>query len=396
MTEPVKIVLAGIGGYGGKYVRDLFKGGSGYPYELIGVVDPYPDNSPYKEEIIARHIPIYDSLESFYQQSNADLAVISSPIQFHSAQTCLALSNGSHVLCEKPVSVTVEEAQRMMAARDTAGKFVSIGYQWCYSEGIQKLKRDILGGLFGKPKRLRTMVLWPRAESYYARGWAGKQRDGQGRLILDSVASNATAHYIHNMFYVLGSEIGSSARPVRVTAELYRANSIENYDTAAMRAYTEEGAELLYYGSHAVHERVGALLHYEFEQAVITYDDTVKDGTITARFHNGETKLYENPNADGDNKLWAAVAAVRGENRIVCGPEAALSHTLCIHAMQSSAKNITNFPPERIKRADPLWNGEPGYYVERLVDQLRHCYELAMLPAEAGYDWSAAGREIKI
>src|SRR5690606_34582742 len=107
-------------------------------------------------------------------------------------------------------------------------------------------------GAFGKPKRLRTIVLWPRSDRYYARGWAGKLRDQAGNLVMDSVANNATAHYIHNMFYVLGRATDESARPARVTAELYRANRIENYDTAAMRVHTEDGVELLYFGSHAV------------------------------------------------------------------------------------------------------------------------------------------------
>ena len=39
-------------------------------------------------------------MEQFYEKHMADLVVISSPIQFHCEQVCLALSKGSNVLCE--------------------------------------------------------------------------------------------------------------------------------------------------------------------------------------------------------------------------------------------------------------------------------------------------------
>jgi predicted dehydrogenase len=394
--DPVKIVLVGIGGYGVKYVRDLFKGGSKYPYTFVGAVDPFPENSPVLKELTEKHIPIYPTLEQFYASSHADLAIISSPIQFHSLQTCLALSHGSNVLCEKPLCPQVEDAFKMIEARDQANKFVAIGYQWSYSEGMQALKRDINSGLFGKPQRLKTMVLWPRSDKYYARGWAGKKSDSSGNMILDSVANNATAHYIHNMFYVLGRETDESARPSRVTAELYRANPIENYDTAAMRTYTEDGVELLYFGSHAVNNKVGALFSYEFEKADISYNDDDKEGKMIARFHTGETKEYENPNLHGENKLWRAIAAVHGEGPVVCGLETALSHTICINAMQESMSDITEFPAEIVRRGLPLWNHEDGSYVEGLVDHMKLCFEKAILPAESGIAWARAGNEITV
>jgi len=395
--KKVNIVLVGIGGYGANYVRDLLQDEEKYPCTVVGAVDPYPDNSPVMAVLTERGIPIYPTLEAFYAsgQTQADLTIISSPIQFHCAQTCLALSHGSHVLCEKPVSASLEDAHTMIRARDQAGKTVAIGYQWSFSNSILSLKRDIADGLFGKPKRLRTIVLWPRSDRYYARGWAGKLRDQAGNLIMDSVANNATAHYIHNMFFVLGQTMDESARPARVTAELYRANRIENFDTAAMRVHTEDGTELLYYGAHPVRDRVGAMFHYEFELADITYDQDSADG-IVARFRDGSTRTYGNPNRDDEAKLRAAIDAARGEGEVVCGVETALSHTICVLAMQQSTPAIVEFPEEIVRRGELLSNGEAGNYVEGLVAQLVDCYERGVLPAEAGLSWAQAGKEIVV
>src|SRR5207249_2746382 len=123
---------------------------------------------------------------------HADLVVVCTPPQLHSLHVCLALEHHSHVLCEKPLCVTPDQARQMLAARDRAGKDVTIGYQWSLADAIQRLKSEILSGVFGKPRRLRTLVLWPRDETYYRRNrWAGRVRDADGNWILDSPVNNA-------------------------------------------------------------------------------------------------------------------------------------------------------------------------------------------------------------
>lgn len=391
--KTVNIVLVGIGGYGANYVRALLEGGGKFPYKIAGAVDPFPKSCPLYDELIEANIPIYESLEQFYEVSDADLAIISSPIQFHAAQTKLALAKGSHVLCEKPLCATLEEANEMIEARDQTNQFVAIGYQWSYSPVIQQLKEDIQQGVLGKPQRFKTIVLWPRNKQYYARPWAGKRQDSEGRWILDSVANNATAHYIHNMFYLLGQENDQSAGPSRITAELYRANPIENYDTAAMRCYTDEGTELLYYASHAVNETVGVKFCYEFEKANVIFDGQ-GEKQIIAQFHNGEQKIYGNPERDRMNKLWTCIAAIHGEGTIHCGPEAAMSHTLCIHGMERSSGTIHDFAKERKAAKGYVVENDEMYYVEGLKDDLVECYDKNALPAELDFSWAKPGQEI--
>ena len=78
--------------------------------------------------------------------------------------------------------------------------FIAVGYQWSYSSAIQKLKQDIHSGIYGKALQMKTIVLWPRNKAYFTRttGWAGKVKASNGETIYDSVANNATAHYLHN------------------------------------------------------------------------------------------------------------------------------------------------------------------------------------------------------
>ena len=280
----------------------------------------------------------------------------------------------------------------MIKARDEAGKFVAIGYQWSFSKAIQDLKKDIIDGVYGAPKRFKTVVLWPRALAYFKRGWAARIKDDNGNWILDSVANNATAHYLHNMFYVLGDKTDGSVRPASVVSEIYRANNIENYDTAAMRIITENGVELLYLASHAVDKRIGPIFDYEFENASIRFADTDKDNNIIAYFNDGRQKDYGNPFENAQRKLWTSIDAVSGKGTIPCGIEAALSHTICINAIQRERSEIINFPAEQIKLLSKEESDESIVYMEGLYEVMQSCYDNWLLPNEMGVAWS---KEVK-
>ncbi|MBN2264948.1 MAG: Gfo/Idh/MocA family oxidoreductase, partial [Candidatus Aminicenantes bacterium] len=265
MPEPATLVMVGIGGMGEVYLRALLERKDEGLFRIAGAVDPMPNRCGAYVEMRALGVPCFYGLGDFYRNRKADLAVLSSPIPAHMRQTTLALARGSHVLCEKPAAGTIQEVRQAIAAERASDRWVAVGYQWSFSPAVQSLKADILSGLFGAAKRFKCLYLWPRDEGYYTRNdWAGKKRDADGAWVLDSPVQNAMAHDLHNMFYVLGRETGSSARPAEVEAELYRANAIENFDTAAVRARTEEGVEILFIVSHASEEDRGPVVRYEF------------------------------------------------------------------------------------------------------------------------------------
>ena len=96
-------------------------------------------------------------MEEFYAADHADLAIISSPIQYHAQQSIYALDHGSNVLCEKPLCATVPDALKMREAQNRSGKFLAVGFQWSFDNSILDLKKDIISGMLGRPKRLKTL-----------------------------------------------------------------------------------------------------------------------------------------------------------------------------------------------------------------------------------------------
>ncbi len=395
MKDKTNLLLIGLGGYAHTYYKGIMEHENDTKINIAGIVEPFPERCSYIEDVKKRKIPVYDKIEDFYSVSSADLAVVASPIQFHCEQVCYALNQGSHVLCEKPISATVQDAQKMIQARNRSGKVLAIGYQWSYTDEIQRLKKHIMEGVYGRIKRLKTIVLWPRTFSYYSRSWAGKRKDSNGRWVLDSVANNATAHYLHNMFYVTGGRVDTSSVPKTIQAELYRANNIENFDTVAARAFTDQGVEMMFFASHAIKVRNKLMFCYEFSEGNVMYTAEADDEiTFVGRLNNGEVIHYGEPTINSYTKMSRVIQQIQNGEPVLCGPEAALSQILCINGMHESMPDITYFPKEVIKKGE--FASDELIYVDGLDKVMMDCYDHWQLPGEMGISWAPKGKTIDL
>ena len=390
MKEEITVALAGLGGYGHFYLNALLPQSKQPGLRLVAGIDPVPANCPYLTEIEAAGVPIYPGLTDFYEVGHADLVVVAAPIHLHWPLTQQALAHGSHVLCEKPLCATFQETQQFIAAQQAADRIVAVGYQWSFAEAILDLKADIQAGRLGQPIRLKSYVFWPRGTTYYGRNrWAGRIKTEDGQWVLDSPVNNATAHYLHNMFFVLGDRPETTAMPVSVQAELYRANPIQNYDTAALRSTTEDGVEILFYTAHPVSDNIGPVFEYEFEEAVVRYAD--RGARIIATYRDGRRHDYGDPFADDRRKLWLTADAIRNGGQVVCQPQTAVAQVLAMNGVQESKPDIIDYPPELLRTTGEIT------WVEGLLGDLKICYDRYLLPAEAGdISWASAGKLIDL
>ncbi|HBB90378.1 MAG TPA: hypothetical protein DC042_01260 [Bacteroidales bacterium] len=368
MSSPVRILASAISGYGYYYLKTLFEEIPESRACLVGVIDPTPEKSDYYSKILARGIPVYPEIEPFFLDGNrADLTVISSPIQCHVPQAISALKNGSNVLVDKPMSATVAEAEELIRIKNETGLFVEVGYQWSFSEAIQNLKRDLEAGEFGRPVRMKTICLWPRDYAYFSRNsWAGKILSPDGKVVNDSPANNACAHFLHNMFFVLGG--GPRFRgDDNFNCVKSRAYDIENYDTVTLKTVAENGVELFFYASHATEHARNPEFVIECENAVISLNESTQG--ISATWSDGRIRNYGLPDDDHQfKKLYSAIQSVREAGIPVCPPEAAIFQTICIEKLQESPVEIVNFPIDLVVM-------EPGRrWVKGLYERMCHAY----------------------
>ena len=88
-----------------------------------------------------------------------DAVVIALPNYLHAPVTLLMLQAGKHVLCEKPMAVTVEEAQSMVAAAEAAERKLMIAHVWRLHPQVQWLRSLIDSGQLGQVTRIRAHAI---------------------------------------------------------------------------------------------------------------------------------------------------------------------------------------------------------------------------------------------
>lgn len=384
----MKLLLAGISGYGAYYMKLLTEFADLSENPLCGVVDPYPENSPWLTWLREHNVPVYPSLEAFYEQDSADLVFLATPIALHRPQILEAMAHGSHVLCEKPLTARIQEALELRNARDNFGKKLGVGFQWSFCHTMQTLKKDILAGVFGRPISFSTFISWKRDDAYYdPKGWKGKVYDREKGWYLDSVATNATAHYLHGLLFLLGDTMITSAMPEYVEGSVYRARPIESFDTVFLRG-EYKGCRLLYTATHVGEVNENPTFRLCFENGEVIFGDSTGQ-TVVARFHDGREIVYGKPQTDEENaqKILRMIQCVKEDESPACSVETILPHLAICNGIFDRFP-IAGFPAELVEREE----SPASLHVKGLYEEARRCYEEGTLPDEAGCSWSVPSR----
>lgn len=140
------IALVGLGGYaGGQLAPALQETKSCY---LAGIVTGTPekaDDWKSRYSIPDANIYNYGNFDTIKDNPAIDIVYIVLPNSMHAEYVIRAAEAGKHVICEKPMAVTVEDCDRMMEACRKAGKMLSIGYRLHFEphhKEVMKLGRD--------------------------------------------------------------------------------------------------------------------------------------------------------------------------------------------------------------------------------------------------------------
>ena len=393
-NNPIPTLLVGVGGYGGNYV-DFFLGseGKGFldsqqnkDFTLVGAVDPYAQSAKSYPRL-KNTIPIYNTIKDFFAEHKAQLVIISTPVHLHFEHCMAAFENGAHVLCEKPLVPTLKDldALEAMFKGGNEQKLLAVGFQLCYSKIMLALKERILAGEFGRPKRLKTYISWPRAWEYYNRGvkWAGKIKTHDGHTVYDSVASNATAHFIQNMLFLLGPSMEECAPLTNVQAECYRANKIESFDTIAFKGRAGD-ADINFYASHATNYEIHPTMDYKFEKARVTIN-LASQGFECIVHHQDGTIEKQGPCWGGgrENTLLSMAKRIRGQEAHLCTTSTVRPITALINEVFEKVP-FNTFPDHLITHDQ---QGQRTY-VKNLHMDLLDCFNENTLPSEAMLPWA--------
>lgn len=386
--KKVKILLVAIGGYGSNYIKELTE--KNVPNaEIEGICEVMPGIRERFPVISEKNIPLYQTLEAFYREHQADLAVISTPMHLHYEQAKFCMEHGSNVMLEKPVCTSVEDARRLIEVQKATGRFTAIGYQLNYQRDVLALKQDILAGKFGKPIWMKAMQGVRRGDNYYRRNnWAGRILAG-GHAVNDSPFNNASAHQFQVMTFLLGSEMENAAEIQTAEGELYRANChVENYDTAAVCVHTAGGVPLYYYTTHDMKEKkLGPVSEYRFEKGTIYYGRDFGEGPVleyVAVMEDGTSHSYgEVPKGERLQKLYDAIDCTQNGGYPVCTVQCAVPHLEAV--LQLAKLPIHQIREEELEHVEE--DGDCFCQIRNLKKIYTACYANRQMPSELGAGW---------
>lgn len=131
-------------------------------------------------------------------KENLDIVCVCTPNVSHCEITVAALNAGMNVMCEKPMAMNYEEAEKMIAARDKSGKLLTIGYQNRYRPEIMYLKAEADKDVFGEIYFARAKALRRRAVPTWG-VFLDKEKQGGGPLMdIGTHALDITLYIMNN------------------------------------------------------------------------------------------------------------------------------------------------------------------------------------------------------
>lgn len=141
----------------------------------------------------------FDSLDGLLAESNADVLVLCTPSGLHAAQGIRVAQAGRHVVTEKPMATRWDDAKRLVQACDDAGVRLFVVKQNRLNPTIQRVKRAIEQGRFGRIYMVTVNVFWQRPQGYYdSAKWRGTWEFDGGAFM------NQASHYVDLLDWLIG------------------------------------------------------------------------------------------------------------------------------------------------------------------------------------------------
>ena len=189
--------------------------------KIVAVVDPVEERR--KEAAAAFGCKTYTSLSRMLKQADVEVVVIATPSVMHGPDTKKALKAGKHVVVEKPMALSVAEAESMIKAAQAADRKLFVHQNYRFMREFTHLKDVVDSGILGRLFHIRNYL------TGFARrnDWQTLSRNGGG------VLNNTCPHFIDQALQLAGSPIKDVMGDLQ---QLASAGDVEDHVKAFMRA----------------------------------------------------------------------------------------------------------------------------------------------------------------
>ncbi|MEG0107840.1 MAG: Gfo/Idh/MocA family oxidoreductase [Lachnospiraceae bacterium] len=198
----MKCALIGCGRISTNHVKAMINNKS----EIVAVCDVVPEHM---ESVLAKHdlqgdvsIKRYTDYQKMIEENEIELIGIATESGNHAEIALYCIEHGIHLIIEKPMAMSIEDANKIIERSEAKGVKVSACHQNRFNVAVQEMRNAIDMGRFGKISHGSIHVRWNRNQGYYTQApWRGTWAQDGGALM------NQCIHGIDLLRWMMGDDI---------------------------------------------------------------------------------------------------------------------------------------------------------------------------------------------
>ncbi len=247
----------------------------------------------------------YTNFEEFLNHQPLSMVAIGSPSGLHAEQGIAAARRGLHVLTEKPIDITAEKVDLLVAETKKAGVKLGVFFQDRCKPDIIRVKKAVDSGVLGRPILADAHVKWYRSPEYYADSrWRGTHAlDGGGALM------NQAIHTVDLLLWIYGDVLN-----VQATCKT-ALHKIEVEDTLVALLEFANGAAGVLQATTSTYPGYPRRLELTGTEGTVIIE---QDRLLSADLRNASGELLQGAEADKNPSAFSPVVSdVRGHQAVL-------------------------------------------------------------------------------
>ena len=344
-SAPLRVGVIGCGAIGQR--RHIPEAFANSHVALVALSDVLPGRAAEVGAAFGAPTPYLDHKQMLAKE-RLDVVVVGTPNAFHAQQTIDALNAGAHVLVEKPMAATLDEANAMIAAAEKNGRKLMVGQNQRLMPPHVKAKQILDSGVLGKVLNFQTTFKHGGPEHWSVDGiksWFFRKAPAAM-----GVCGDLGVHKVDLMTYLIGQRITEVTGFISTQNKTFEdgATPIEVDDTAILAVRTERGVVgsiTVTWTNYGRFEDNGTMIFCERGVLDIANDTQFN---VVVRFNNGTSEHYKtgavatNAQQTNSGMIDALVDAIRHDRPpIIDGPDALRSLKVILGAFESSTSGRT-------------------------------------------------------
>lgn len=192
MSSPIRFGIIGCGRIAQRHAEHIHNNGL-----LVAVCDIVPEKAKAMADKYSAN-SYSDVAKMLSAEKDIDVISICSPNGLHAEHAISALRAGVHVLCEKPMAISVYDCGEMIKEAEKANRRLFIVKQNRFNPPVAAVKKALDDGHFGKLLSVQLNCYWNRNPEYYENSWKGTKTLDGGTLFTQF------SHFIDLLYWMAG------------------------------------------------------------------------------------------------------------------------------------------------------------------------------------------------